>query len=194
MLDARSESNRTQETNIANFIADAFRKSANADIGFLNGGSIRADLTYNPGTLTKRDILSILPFNNPVIKIEISGKILREALEHGVARSAEDAEPGRFPQVSGLTFKYDTSRPAGSRIVEAKIAGEPLKDGKNYTLATTAFVALNGGDGYEMFKNGKVLTDLDKAQKDAEILENAVKNAPDKLIAPKVEGRVVKIN
>ena len=194
VLDARSESNRTQETNIADFIADAFRKSANADIGFLNGGSIRADLTYNPGTLTKRDILSILPFNNPVIKIEISGKILREALEHGVARSAEDAEPGRFPQVSGLTYKFDTSRPAGSRIVEAKIAGEPLKDVKNYTLATTTFVALNGGDGYEMFKNGKVLTDLDKAQKDAEILENAVKNAPDKLIAPKVEGRVVKIN
>lgn len=194
VLDARSESNRTQETNIANFIADAFRNATNADIGFLNGGSIRADLTYNPGTLTKRDILSMLPFNNPVVKIEISGKILREALEHGVARSAEDGEPGRFPQVSGLTYKFDVSRPAGARIVEAKVAGELLKDNKNYTLAMTSFLALNGGDGYEMFKSGKVLTDLDKAQKDAEILENAVKNAPDKLIAPKIEGRIVKIN
>ncbi|CAN5430183.1 5'-nucleotidase C-terminal domain-containing protein [soil metagenome] len=193
VLDARSESNRTQETNIANFIADAFRNATNADIGFLNGGSIRADLTYNPGTLTKRDILSMLPFNNPVVKIEILGRTLREALEHGVARSAEDAEPGRFPQVSGLTYKFDTSRPAGSRIVEAKVAGEPIKDSKIYTLATTSFLALNGGDGYAMFKNGKVLTNLNQAQKDAEILENAVKNAPDKLISPKVEGRVVRI-
>ncbi len=192
-LDARSESNRTQETNIANFIADAFRQATNADIGFLNGGSIRADLTYNPGTLTKRDILSMLPFNNPVVKIEISGKTLREALEHGVARSAEDAEPGRFPQVSGLTYKFDTSRPAGSRIIEAKIAGVPINDNKNYTLAATSFIALSGGDGYEMFKNGRVLTDLDKVQKDAEILENAIKNAPDKLIAPKIENRVVRI-
>ncbi len=192
-LDARSESNRTQETNIGNFIADAFRKATNADIGFLNGGSIRADLTYNPGTLTKRDILSMLPFNNPVVKIEILGETLREALEHGVARSAEDDEPGRFPQVSGLTYKFDVSRPAGSRIVEAKVAGEPIKDNKNYTLATTSFLVLNGGDGYKMFKNGKVLTDLNKAQKDAEILENAVKNAPDKLIAPEVEGRIIRI-
>ncbi len=193
VLDARSESNRTQETNIANFIADAFRNATNADIGFLNGGSIRADLTYNPGTLTKRDILSMLPFNNPVVKIEILGRTLREALEHGVARSAEDAEPGRFPQVSGLNYKFDTSRPAGSRIVEAKVAGESLNDNKIYTLATTSFLALSGGDGYAMFKNGKVLTDLNQAQKDAEILENAVRNAPDKLIAPKIEGRIVRI-
>ena len=194
LLDARSESNRTQETNVGNFIADAFRNATNADIGFVNGGSIRADLTYNPGVLTKRDILSILPFNNPVLKIEISGRTLREALEHGVARSAEDNEPGRFPQVSGLTYKFDISRPAGSRIVEAKIAGEPINDDRNYTLATTSFLILNGGDGYAMFKNGKVLTDLEKAQKDAEILENAIKNAPDKLIVPKVEGRIVRMN
>ena len=122
-MDAGSASNRTQETNVGNFIADAFRTSTNADIGFLNGGSIRADLTYNPGSLTKRDVLSMLPFNNPVVKIEITGKTLREVLEHGVARSAEDPEPGRFPQVSGLTYKYDTTRPVGSRIVEAKVNG-----------------------------------------------------------------------
>ncbi|MGI8638963.1 MAG: bifunctional metallophosphatase/5'-nucleotidase [Pyrinomonadaceae bacterium] len=193
VLNADSASNRTQETNVGNFIADAFRNATNADIGFVNGGSIRADMTYNPGTLTKRDILSMLPFNNPVLKIEISGKTLREALEHGVARSAEDSEPGRFPQVSGLTYKFDTSRSAGSRIVEAKVAGKPLDDNKNYTLATTSFLVLNGGDGYTMFKAAKILTNQDQAQKDAEILENAIKNAPDKMIAPKVEGRVVRI-
>ena len=193
MLDAGSNSNRTQETNVGNFIADAFRNATKSDIGFLNGGSIRADLTYNPGTITKRDVLSMLPFNNPVVKIEISGKVLREVLEHGVARSAEDPEPGRFPQVSGVTYKFDTSKAAGSRIVDAMVGGVPIDDAKIYTLATSSFLVLNGGDGYTMFKGAKLLIKPEDAQKDAEILEMAIVNSPDKTISPKVEGRTVRI-
>ncbi len=193
VLDAGSASNRTQETNVGNFIADAFRASTGSDIGFLNGGSIRADLTYNPGSLTKRDVLSMLPFNNPVVKIEISGKTLRAALEHGVARSAEDPEPGRFPQVSGVTYKFDTSRAVGSRIVEAKVNGQPIDDNKTYTLATSSFLVLNGGDGYVMFKDAKLLIKPEDAKKDAEILEEAIKKSPESMISPKVEGRIIKI-
>jgi len=193
LLDARSAENRTQETNVGNFVADAFRQATNSDIALVNGGSIRADLTYNPGVLTKRAVLSILPFNNPVVKIEISGKTLRQAIEHGVARSAEDNEPGRFPQVSGMSFKFDTTLPAGSRLTEIKVGGKPLDVNKTYTLTTTSFLVLNGGDGYTMFKDAKILTNIDKAQKDAEILENAIKAAPNKTIAPKVEGRVVRV-
>ncbi len=193
LLDARSAQNRTQETNVGNFVADAFRRATGSDVALVNGGSIRADLTYNPGVLTKRDVLSILPFNNPVVKIEISGNTLRQALEHGVARSAEDSEPGRFPQVSGMSFEFDTTLSAGSRTTEIKVGGKPLDDNKTYTLATTSFLVLNGGDGYTMFKDAKILTNQDKAQKDAEILENAIKAAPNKTIAPKVEGRVVRI-
>ena len=193
LLDARSAENRTQETNVGNFVADAFRQATNSDIALVNGGSIRADLTYNPGVLTKRAVLSILPFNNPVVKIEISGKTLRQAIEHGVARSAEDNEPGRFPQVSGMSFKFDTTLPANSRLTELKVGGKPLDVNKTYTLTTTSFLVLNGGDGYTMFKDAKILTNIDKAQKDAEILEDAIKAAPNKTIAPKVEGRVVRV-
>jgi len=193
LLDARSAENRTQETNVGNFVADAFRQATNSDIALVNGGSIRADLTYNPGVLTKRAVLSILPFNNPVVKIEISGKTLRQAIEHGVARSAEDNEPGRFPQVSGMSFKFDTTLPANSRLTELKVGGKPLDVNKTYTLTTTSFLVLNGGDGYTMFKDAKILTNIDKAQKDAEILEDAIKAAPNKTIAPKVEGTVVRV-
>ena len=193
LLDARSAQNRTQETNVGNLVADAFRQATGSDVALVNGGSIRADLTYNPGVLTKRDVLSILPFNNPVVKIEISGKTLRQALEHGVARSAEDSEPGRFPQVSGMSFKFDTTLPAGSRVTEIKVGGKPLDDKKNYTLTTTSFLALSGGDGYTMFKDAKILINPDQVPKDAEILENAIKTAPGKTIAPRVEGRVIRI-
>lgn len=194
VLNATSFSSRTKETNVGNFIADVYRNVTNADVALVNGGSIRADLTYNPGVLTKRDVLSILPFNNPVVKIEISGRILREALEHGVARSAEDNEPGRFPQISGMSFKFDTTKPAGNRVSNILVGGKPLDENKTYTLATSDFLVSRGGDGYTMFKNAKVLIPAEKAPKDSELFENAIRNAPNKTIAPKVEGRIIKID
>jgi len=194
-LDALSYSNRNKETNIGNFIADAYRNAANADVALVNGGSIRADLTYNPGVLTKRDVLSILPFNNPIVKIELSGKILKEALEHGVARSGagEDNEPGRFPQISGMSFKFDTTKPAGNRVTEILIGGKALDENKTYTLATSDFLVSRSGDGYTMFKNARVLTDAATAPKDSDMFEQAIKSAPDQTISPRLEGRIVKI-
>lgn len=194
-LDALALSNRTKETDIGNFIADSYRNAAGADVALVNGGSIRADLSYGRGTLTKRDVLSLLPFNNPIVKIEISGKTLRQILEHGVARSGvgEDAMPGRFPQVSGMSFKYDTSRPAGSRVTEILVGGVPLDETRTYTLATSDFLVSRGGDGYTMLKEGKVLIPADKAQKDSDAFEAAIKASPNATIAPKVEGRIVRL-
>ena len=193
VLDATSFSNRNKETNIGNFIADSYRNATNADVALVNGGSIRADLTYNVGMLTKRDVLSILPFNNPIVKVEISGKTLREVLEHGVARSAEDSEAGRFPQVSGLSFIYDISKPAGNRVTEIKVGGQPLNENKNYTLATSDFIVSRGGDGYTMFKNAKILIKAEEAQKDSEVFERAIKQSPNSTISPKLEERIKRI-
>jgi 5'-nucleotidase len=194
-LDALSISNRTKETNIGNFVADSYRNAAGADVALVNGGSIRADLTYNAGALTKRDVLSILPFNNPIVKIEISGKTLKEALEHGVARSGagEDGEPGRFPQISGMSFKFDTTKPAGSRTSDITVGGKPLDENKTYTLATSDFLVSRSGDGYVMFKDAKVLVNAASAQKDSEVFEKAIKDSPDATISPKLEDRIVRI-
>lgn len=192
-LDALSESNRQKETNIGNFIADAYRNAVGADIGFVNGGSIRADQTYNPGVLTKRDVLSILPFNNPIVKVEVTGALLKQILEHGVARSApgEDNEPGRFPQVSGVRFEYDVTKPAGSRVVAMTVGSEPVSDTKTYTLATSDFIVSKGGDGYTMFAQAKKLTDAATAPKDSDVFEAALR---EKTIAPAVDGRIRRIN
>jgi len=195
-LDALSFSNRTKETNIGNFIADTYRNSVGADIGFVNGGSIRADLTYNAGILTKRDVLSILPFNNAVVKVEITGAQLKEILEHGVARSGagEDNEPGRFPQVSGVSFSFDTTKAVGNRVTEIKVGGVMVEANKTYTLATSDFLVSKGGDGYVMFKNAKLLTtDTTNAPKDSDLLEKAIKNSPDATISPRLENRIVKL-
>ncbi len=192
-LDALSYSSRTRETNVGNFIADSYRNVTGADVGLVNGGSIRADLVYNPGPLTKRDVLSILPFNNPIVKVEVSGKTLYEVLEHGVARSREDNEPGRFPQVSGVKFIFDASSLPGQRIKLATVNGKSIDPNAKYTIALSDFL-VKGGDGYTMFKDAPVLIPADKAQKDSEVFEQAIRNAPNSTIAPKVEGRITRLN
>ena len=191
-LDARSLESRTKETNVGNFVADSFRKGLTADVAMLNGGSIRADSIIGPGRLTMRDLLSILPFKNKMVKVEVTGATLRAALEHGVSRSAEDSQPGGFPQVSGIQFSFDASRKPGSRLVDVKVNGRPLDDNKKYTLATSSFVALDGGDGYTMFKGSPVLIPPDRAPLDFELVKKAI--LPNRPIAPKVEGRIKRLD
>jgi 5'-nucleotidase len=191
-LNAGSAASRTGETNVGNLVTDAFRKATNAEIGFMNGGSVRADALIGPGPLTRRDLLSILPFKNKVVKLELSGAALRSVLEHGVARSSEDREPGRFPQVSGIKFSFDASRPAGSRVTEVTVNGQPLNDSRRYTLATTTFLAVDGGDGYTMFKDqGRLLTSTDNAPIDSDILARMIRLRP---ISPKIEGRIRRLD
>ena len=144
------------------------------------------------GTLTRRDVLSILPFKNRVVKLEMTGALLRQVLEHGVARSAEDAEPGRFPQVSGVRFTFDGRRPAGSRITELTVAGQPLDDKKTYTLATSDYLAIDYGDGYDMLKSARILIPRERAQLDSDVVQAAI--VARKTIAPKTDGRIKRLD
>jgi 5'-nucleotidase len=191
-LDARSAQGRTRETNVGNFITDTYRKATAADVALMNGGSIRADELIPAGPLTVRDVLSMLPFKNKLVKIEITGATLRAALEHGVSRSAEDAEPGGFPQVSGIQFSFDASRPAGSRIVDVKVNGLPLNETRKYTLTTSTFIAFDGGDGYSMFKGATVVLPPEKAPLDSDAVQRAITAV--RAIAPKVQGRITRLD
>ncbi len=158
-MDTRRSSIRSQETAFGNLVAEASRVATDADIGFANGGGIRGDTVYAPGTeLTRKTILSELPFGNSTVKLELTGAQVREALETGVSRVEEVA--GRFPQVAGLSFTFDASKPAGSRVVEVTVGGKALSDTATYSLATNDYVA-GGGDGYTVFRGAKVLIDGD---------------------------------
>jgi 5'-nucleotidase len=190
-LDGRSISNRTGETNLSNFVADAFRQAANADIGFSNGGGMRANKVFPVGPITKRDVLTMLPFENPVVKIAVTGAVVKAALENGVSLVVEESESGRFPQVSGLQFEFDGRKPVGSRVVKVTVNGQPLDEKKTYTLASTGFIA-DGGDGYAMFKSARRLLDRESAALDALIVSNAIQAAGE--IAPKVEGRIKRLD
>ncbi|MDQ3805669.1 MAG: bifunctional metallophosphatase/5'-nucleotidase, partial [Acidobacteriota bacterium] len=188
-LEARSAPSRTVETNIADFIADAVRRAAAADVALINGGSIRADTVISAGALTLRDVLSLLPFSGELVKIEVTGDVLRQALENGLSLSGPRAEPGRFPQVSGITYAYDLSRAPGERVREVTVGGKPLDLKKTYTLATSSYVA-GGGDGYAVLKGRPNL--LTEKLIDSEVLRRAIAEA--KTIAPQTDGRIRRVD
>ena len=156
-LDSRRNVVRGEESAMGNLIADAMRAATGADITITNGGGIRADRTYDAGTvLTRRDILTELPFGNVTVVTEIPGSQILAALENGVSKVEEGA--GRFPQVSGLTFVYDPSAPAGSRVTEVMIGDAALDADTVYKVATNDYM-LGGGDGYGALGGGRVVVD-----------------------------------
>lgn len=187
-LDAVQVNNETRETNLGNFIADSFRQATSADVCIINGGCVRSNQVYAAGPLKKRDVLAILPFENPIVKIELPGSVIKEALEHGVGKAG--AADGRFPQVSGLTFSYDTTKAAGSRIKEIKVAGKKLDPNQIYTLAGNDYIT-SGGDGYLMLKGNKYLIKPEEGRSESVILLEALARGG---VAPKVEGRIKRIN
>jgi len=154
-LDTRRASVRTGETAIGNLITDAMRMSVDADVAITNGGGIRGNKQYAPGTVvTRRDILTELPFGNKTVVLQLDGAAIRAALENGV--SQVENVGGRFPHVSGMRFVYDPSKPAGERLVSVTVGDQPLDDAATYTLATNDFMA-RGGDGYGMFADAPML-------------------------------------
>lgn len=98
---------RSQETNIGNFCADAFREVLDVDVAMINGGGIRADLPQ--GKITYNHLLSVFPFNNKACTATLTGQQLVDALEFSVCLLPE--ENGSFMQVSGVKFEVDVSVP-----------------------------------------------------------------------------------
>jgi 5'-nucleotidase len=84
---------------------------------------------------------------------------------------------------------YDASKP-GARLTNITVNGKPLNDRANYTLTTTSYVAIDGGDGYSMFKGAKLLVPIDQSPSESDILQKAISSVP--AIAPKVDERIVR--
>lgn len=138
---------RTGETNLANTIADAIRVFTASDIGFTNGGGVRADI--EAGDISYSSIFTTLPYGNVVYKAKVKGSDIWAAIENGVSLYPDQS--GGFPQVSGMSYVFDASKPAGERVVSIDVGGKSIDLNAEYTMATNDFTAA-GGDKYTMFK------------------------------------------
>ncbi|MBX9933839.1 MAG: bifunctional metallophosphatase/5'-nucleotidase [Methylobacterium sp.] len=167
-LDSRISSVRMREASFGNLVADALRASLKADIAITNGGGIRGDRLYPAGTvLTRRDVLSELPFGNTTVLVALEGAQIRRVLEAGFSEIGRPA--GRFPQVSGLVVTVDSTAPVGRRVGAVTINGDPLDDARSYTVASNSFL-LEGGNGYAGMAQGRVLV----SASDGKLMANEV--------------------
>ncbi len=146
ILDAKGDQEvRKGETNAGNLVADSHRVLTNADIAMLNGGGIRCGLPA--GTLSYGDIISMLPYDNSLCTVEITGAKLVELL-NACTRFVPE-ENGDFPQVSGIRFTIDQSGGKGVTdvMVRNKQTGEyePVDLARTYMLATIEYCVVGGG-------------------------------------------------
>ncbi|PNW85312.1 hypothetical protein CHLRE_03g180450v5 [Chlamydomonas reinhardtii] len=162
-LDGRFQTVRNRESNLGNFVADAWRKAAGADIAILNSGSLRSDMIHPAGVIKAKDFVSILPMVDTTEVLECTGAQVITALENGV--SMWPKLEGRFPQVSGVKFSFDPSKPPGSRIVPGSVyiwefesEPVPMELDHKYKVAVKEYLA-QGRDGYDVFTQCKVLVD-----------------------------------
>jgi 2',3'-cyclic-nucleotide 2'-phosphodiesterase (5'-nucleotidase family) len=162
---------RSGEAAIGSYTADALKSRYKTDFALINGGGIRDTLpakgyvtavtgfvrpatgVSGPYDVLLGDAYTIFPFGNTVSMVNITGKNLWAALENGVSQYPT---AGRWPQVAGLKFTVDVSKPAGARIVSVtKTDGTPIAaDDKNYSVATVDYMVY-GGDGYTQFDPSK---------------------------------------
>ena len=196
---------RTCESLVGNVTADAMRTTYGVDFAITNSGGLRADLTcpttdnpsdfcppYTPPPypISRGQVLTVLPFGNVVVTLQLTGAELKTMLENGV--STMPAVAGRFPEVSGLCFTYDISAPAGSRVtgavrqaVDGSCTGAAvdLTAGSTYTLAENDFMA-TGGDGYPNFFARATTRDI----MDQVLADYVTANSP---VSPAIQGRIV---
>ncbi|MBO5209610.1 MAG: bifunctional metallophosphatase/5'-nucleotidase [Lachnospiraceae bacterium] len=209
---------RSRETAIGDFCADAYRAIGKADIAFVNGGGIRANIPA--GEITYADLFAVHPFGNTLCVVKAKGQeildclemsskdVMREYAENGNAVGEGDV----FFQVSGLKYTVDTSvkssvvldenemfmSVAGARRVkDARVlnkAGEyePIVPDAVYTLAALDYIVKEGGGGFNMFMGNELR--IDEGMTDYHILTTYVRDILHGKIGAKyakAEGRIM---
>jgi 2',3'-cyclic-nucleotide 2'-phosphodiesterase (5'-nucleotidase family) len=155
------------------------------DFAFMNSGGIRNDLLA--GNVTYGNMFSVQPFGNVLIKMTLTGAQMKELMNQQWGATGT-----KIGQISGFTYKYDDSKPAGQKIVEIKKAdGTALEDAAPYTIVVNDFMA-TGGDGYSVLTKG-TNREAGPVDLDTTIAYIKTKFASTSITA-KVEGRFTKVN
>jgi 5'-nucleotidase len=170
------------ETPLGNLIADsqlAATRASGAQIALMNPFGIRTSLNPDAdGRVTYADLYAVQPFGNTLMVRAYTGAQLRAVLEQQLDRRIVLA-------AAGLTYGYDRSRPAGSRILNARVGGVPLDDAATYRVTLNNFLAF-GGDGFTTLTAGR---DIAGGPSDLDAL--AAYLPADRPLAPPATGRIV---
>ncbi|MDQ7822633.1 MAG: 5'-nucleotidase C-terminal domain-containing protein [Candidatus Eremiobacteraeota bacterium] len=136
------------DTVLGNVVTDAVREKYGADVVLYNTEGVRAPI-YK-GIVTRGAIFTVLPFDNYIVTLELTGKQILDAIEFFITNP-------KYVQVSGMTFTYDRNKEKGERVIDPVIGGSPLVKEKKYRFATVDFLYYTTGD-FEGLKEGRNFT------------------------------------
>lgn len=161
---------------LGQWASDIFRQTAKADIAFQNGGGLRTSIPA--GVVTMGTLYEVAPFDNTLVTMDLTGAQVLEVLNHGI----NNAKNGMV-QFSGLWVRIDSSQPWGSQVLEVRLSDGALLDpAATYRVVTNDFLVA-GGDEFNMFKQGKNITEtfipVRDALKEAFMQAGTVRVEPD---------------
>ena len=159
---------READSAILDLVHRAQLEAGRADISF--AASFNPGARIAAGQVTVRDIYSLYTYENTLAVVELTGRQVKEALEHSakyylpfepgktVAQHANPRAPGyNFDTVEGVDYEIDLRRPVGDRIVRLTRHGQPFDLEAKYRVALNSY-RKSGGGGYRMFREAKSLT------------------------------------
>lgn len=197
---------RTTETNMANFVPDAYKAMTGAEIAIVNAGGIRESVAA--GDVTRKALMDVNPWNNEMCVVKATGQQILDALEFG-ARLHPEANAGLL-HTAGLTYELhnyiespvvtdaansfvEIEEGKDRRIANVKVNGEAIDPDKEYTLVATKYMLQDGGDGFTMFKDCEVVK-TEGLVCDSEMLIQYVQNTLGGVVTEeqygKAEGRI----
>jgi 2',3'-cyclic-nucleotide 2'-phosphodiesterase (5'-nucleotidase family)/nucleoside diphosphate kinase/adenylate kinase family enzyme len=147
---------RTSETNLGNLLTDIMRQFSKSSIAVLNAGAIRFDGDISPGIITIGDILTMLPHNDYVATVTLTGEQILDMLNNSVSRAP--SADGRFLQVSGLTFEYRVDTLERGRCFNVHVGNQAMNLGEEYTCSLPGWL-LEQHDGYKKCFEGVTLAE-----------------------------------
>jgi 5'-nucleotidase / UDP-sugar diphosphatase len=153
---------RTEETELGNFACDVLLDYFKVDLAFQNSGGLRKPI---PLQVKLRHVLETFPFGNTFVKFKLTGKQLKLLLENNA--NSKNGDWYQMPKT--LSYKFDSRKPDGQRVVSIKFKGKEITDDQMFTAVTNNYVWGKGApylgqDQASLIANGgyEAVLDLDK--------------------------------
>lgn len=166
------------ETLLGNLICDAMLWRLTGDIAITNKGGVRTDLPA--GIITPRDVFNVLPFDNTLGAVSVSGRFMKDLIEDKAAYG------GSGLYIGGMRVKINRNAPPGQRVEALEIGGQPYDPDRQYRLVTTDYL-LEGNSGMSRLAELRSQSAVESGvyMRDA-VTEYIKKFSP---LEPKLDGR-----
>jgi len=178
---------------LGNFVTDAIRAQSSVTLGkpvllaITNAGGLRKN-TIAEGQLRAADIFELLPFENALIEIDLTGEQLLKLLSGVVPRDAQ----------SGAVLRYRLDAQKKPELVSVKLVNEgqltEIDPKATYTIVTIDYLLNLASGNYAILQQGKNAKPLNMTLRDAVTDYIKAETAAGRTIKSKLDDRFVSLD